>query len=315
LLGVISPFNNIASTLLLERNYFRLPPDDCTLTVPNQCQSKSNPPLHCPSSTDYQPPLPINLTYDGKYYSKLTSDDIDCSDDVWKDGCTEEYCNRYDDSILEANTVMSIPYFMAACLLPFFGGFVDKYGQRALVLALVPVVLLIVHLTLAFSHFNPIPLLIGQGIAYTAMASTLWPSFSLVVEQRYTGLGFGIAFSMQNLGLSVIPLVIAFIYDGSNEKYIPNVELFFVAISAVGLVTGIWLNVDDLRHGSILNRPLATAPGEGDDVLGAYDPLLREVSKDLDGDGDVQEGRGSRLSSREQRASRNSSENLRFLRK
>jgi hypothetical protein len=296
---VISPFNNIASTLLLERNYFRVPPDDCTLTVPYACQSGSNPPLHCPSSTDYQPPLPVNITIDGKYYHKLTSEDIDCSDDLWKDGCTHLYCDRFDKSIIEANTVMSIPYFMAACLLPFFGGFVDKYGRRALVLGLVPVVLLIVHLTLAFSHVNPIPLLIGQGIAYTAMAATLWPSFSLVVEQRYTGLGFGIAFSMQNLGLSVIPLLIAFIYNSSDDQYIPNVELFFVAISGVALVVGLWLNLDDLKHGSLLNRPLAR---EGDDGLGGYGPLLGEGER-----------RESRLSLRERSTSRNSTENMRRL--
>jgi hypothetical protein len=296
---VISPFNNIASTLLLERNYFRVPPDDCSLTVPYLCQSGSNPPLHCPSSSDYQPPLPRNITIGSKYYPhQLTADDVDCSDDLWKDGCTHQFCDRFDKSILEANTVMSIPYFMAACLLPFFGGLVDKYGQRALILGLVPVVLLVVHLTLAFTHVDPIPLLIGQGISYTAMAATLWPSFSLVVEQRYTGLGFGIAFSMQNLGLSVIPLVIALVYTSSGDTYIPNVELFFVAIAAVALVVGLWLNLDDLRHGSLLNRPLASA-GTGDQ---GYDSLLNHTEGG---------GRESRLSSRTSRHS--SSENMRHI--
>lgn len=113
--GVISPFNNIASTLLLERNYFREPPNECVLTIPNQCQSSSNVPLSCPSSNYYQTPLPRNITVDGTYYSKVTSGDIDCADDIWKDkdGCAYEYCDRYDKGVLEANTIMSIPYFMA----------------------------------------------------------------------------------------------------------------------------------------------------------------------------------------------------------
>jgi MFS family permease len=267
-IGIISPFNNVASSLLLERDFFKEPPSECALEVPNQCQGGGNDPVHCPSSQFYQPPLPANISLYGSYYSEVTADDIDCTDSDWSDGCAKEFCNRLDDGILQANTIMSIPYFMAASLLPIFGGLVDKYGKRALVLFLVPILLLIVHLLMGFTDVNPIPLMIGQGIGYTAMASTLWPSFSLVVEKRYTGLGFGIAFSMQNAGLSVIPIIIATIYTSSGEKYIPNVELFFVALAAAGIVVGLWLNYDDYKHNWLLNSPLK-------DVVN-YEPLLAE---------------------------------------
>jgi hypothetical protein len=85
----VLPFNNISSSLLLERDFFKTPPDHCTLTIPNQCQSSSNPPTHCPSSDTYQPPLPINITINGKYYDELESSDIDCGDDDWSKGCTK----------------------------------------------------------------------------------------------------------------------------------------------------------------------------------------------------------------------------------
>ena len=42
--GAVIPFNNIASSLLLERDYFRTPPEVCTLTIPYSCQSSENPP-------------------------------------------------------------------------------------------------------------------------------------------------------------------------------------------------------------------------------------------------------------------------------
>ena len=42
--GAVIPFNNIASSLLLERDYFRAPPEVCTLTIPYTCQSQENPP-------------------------------------------------------------------------------------------------------------------------------------------------------------------------------------------------------------------------------------------------------------------------------
>lgn len=300
--GVISPFNNIASTLLLERDYFREPSSECALLDPTACQSSTNKPQNCPSSSLYQPPLPDEVTVDGTFYSDLTAEDVDCTEDAWADGCTEEYCSRLDDGILQANTIMSIPYFMAACMLPITGSFIDRYGKRAIILTIVPVILLVVHTLLAYTHMNPIPLMVGQGLAYTAMAASLWPSFSLIVEKRYTGLGFGIAFSMQNAGLSVIPLIIASIYTSSGEKYIPNVELFFVALAAAGVVVGVWLNYDDRQNGDILNKPLGEAQIDTQyEALLADEDAEETVNLKIDGD------RGSELVSEDSsRLSRNS---------
>lgn len=78
-------FNNVASTLFLERDFFKVPPDECHLLYPGSCQNSTNVPVDCPSSSHYQPPLPVDITYDGVYYAELESSDIDCSDDLWKD--------------------------------------------------------------------------------------------------------------------------------------------------------------------------------------------------------------------------------------
>jgi hypothetical protein len=133
-----------------------VPPNECTLTIPNQCQSSSNHPIHCPSSKYYQPPLPENITVLGKYYSQLEGDDIDCSDDDWADGCAKDYCDRQADGIKAASTVMSIPYIISACLSPLLGGFVDKYGMRAVIATLAPAALIVVHTLMAVSDVNPI---------------------------------------------------------------------------------------------------------------------------------------------------------------
>ena len=42
--SAVLPFNNVASTLLLERDYFKNPPSDCPLHYNGQCQSLSNAP-------------------------------------------------------------------------------------------------------------------------------------------------------------------------------------------------------------------------------------------------------------------------------
>lgn len=244
--GCVLPFNNIASALLLERNYFMEPPADCHLTYPNACQNDTNVPVNCPSNKWYQPPL-----QDG-----VTSDDVDCTDDYWSDTCTKEYCDRFADAQVEAGTIMSIPYIISACLSPLLGFAVDRFGMRAVVATISPAVLIVVHSMLGWTDVSPVGPLVGQGLAYSGFAAVLWPSVALVVDRRLVGLGYGIVVSIQNFGLAVFPLIIAMIYEGNDSKYIPSVEVFFVILAIIGVAIGLYLNVHDRLHlDNTLNHP------------------------------------------------------------
>jgi MFS family permease len=256
--GGIFCLNNIASSLLLERDYFKTPPLECTLDTPYLCQGDGNDPLNCPSSTSYQSPLPVNLTYGGVYYPELNwGDDVDCSEDEWSDGCTKDFCSRFDDAIFVSNTIMSIPYTMTSVLLPLFGLYVDKYGQIGLILLVSSLVCLGDHLLLALTAVTPIVPMIGQGFVYSAFSAAIWPSVPLVVPPKYLSLSFGVIFSFQAIGLTIFPLVMAQIYDQSDNKYIPNVELFLAFIALLGVICSIWVNYHDYKYGdSVLN----TAP-------------------------------------------------------
>ena len=93
----------------------------CRLLNVTQCESSSNPPVNCPSSTSYQPPLPREVTIDGTYYSnQLTSSDIDCTSDVWSAAgtCTETFCDRLSSAESQVSYVMSIPYLISAACSP-----------------------------------------------------------------------------------------------------------------------------------------------------------------------------------------------------
>jgi len=243
--GCVLPFNNISSSLLLERDYFRLPPDSCQLLDPLQCQSDTNIPVNCPSASIYQPPIPSNFT----------SSDVDCTDSYWSDTCTVEYCNRLTDAETEASVVMSIPYIISAALSPPVGFLIDMFGYRAFIAMIAPAILIVVHMYLGLTKVNAIGPLVGQGLAYTGFVSVLWPAIPLVVEEEMTGVAFGIVTSMQNLACAVIPLIVADIYTKSGDAYIPNVEFLFVGFASVGVVVGIYMNIYDYHHGGVLNSP------------------------------------------------------------
>lgn len=256
--------NNIASSLLLERDYFVEPPTGCALIISGQCQSDVNiPSSSCPSSRWYQPPLPYNITLsDGTHYGgQVVYAEVDCTADAWEDGCTVEFCDRLVTGEAQAALIMSIPYIMSAIMSPILGFAIDRFGKRAIIASLAPLILIVVHLLLGFTSIDPIGPLVGQGLAYVGFAAVLWPAIPLVIEDRLTGLGFGIVTSALNLACAVIPLIIAAIATNSGGKYIPNVELVFVSLGIVGWAVGIYLNVYDSKHGGLLNSATASEDG------------------------------------------------------
>lgn len=277
--GCVLPFNNIASSLLLERDYFKEPPSGCRLFNIYECQdAPDNYVVDCPSSKWYQPPLPYNATVGGEVYNPLTTDDIDCTDDLWKDTCTVEYCDRQNKAQLQAGTIMSIPYIISACLSPLLGGVVDRFGMRAIIATIAPSMLVIVHSFLGWTDVSPVGPLVGQGLAYAGFAAVIWPSVPLVVPQRLVGLAYGVAFSIQNAGLASFPLIIAAIYTDNGDKYIPAVETFFVIVALVGVLVGFYLNFYDYYFinstlNSVHQSPAAGADAEGDAMA---NPILGE---------------------------------------
>jgi hypothetical protein len=256
LLGCVLPFNNIASALLLERDYFMEPPSECHLTFQDQCANvPGNVAVNCPGSKWYQTPIPKNGTFDGDTYTDFSTSDIDCTDDYWKDDCMKDFCDRLSDAQLQAGTIMSIPYIISAVLSPILGGVVDRFGMRAVIATIAPVMLVIVHSMLGYTDASPVGPLVGQGLAYAGFAAVIWPSVPLIVPGRLVGLAYGVAFSIQNAGLASFPLIIASIYTDYGNQYIPAVETFFVIVAAFGVLVGLYLNFYDYFYiDSVLNR-------------------------------------------------------------
>jgi MFS family permease len=270
--GSVLPFNNISSSLLLERNYFIEAGAGCRLEHSGQCQSDpSNPPFNCTNQqlSFYQPPLPVNVTLDGvsRCHGPPTgpsgglqclAGDVDCSDPVWwtsgGGGCAQEYCDRLFGAEKNAAWVMSIPYTISGVVSPVIGFVIDKYGHRASIATFAAGLVVAVHLSLGYSSVSPVGPLVGQGLAYTGFAAVLWPAVPLVIQPRLTGLGFGIVTSALNAGCAALPIVVAQVFNDSQGHYLPNCELLFALLGVCGLLLGFYLNYFDYHHGHILNR-------------------------------------------------------------
>ncbi|KAF1328424.1 Major facilitator superfamily, partial [Globisporangium splendens] len=258
LYGCIIPFNSIASSLLMERDYFKQPPSLCI-----RCGEGAVAPYAWPlpklssNCTITDPQDQFKCSTSSPY---IAESKVNCDSDAWRNGpLTKVYCEKKTQAAEHAATPMSIPYLISATASPFLGFAVDRIGLRALLNLAAAAVLILAHTLLGFTSVTPFIPLTLQGLAYTVFASVLWPSVPLVVEEHHIGTGYGVVTAAMNIGLAFFPLVVASLYEHAS-KYIPNVEVCFIALAVAGFLNGVALNAFDWKHHWVLNR--SASPNE-----------------------------------------------------
>lgn len=136
------------------------------------------------------------------------------------------------------------------------GIFVDKTGLRTEMICFGSALLVLAHVLLAFpSSSPPVVPLVGQGLGYTICVAALWPSVPFTVSADSVGLAFGIMMAVQNVGLALIPLVVAWLYGMGGDHYLPSVEVFFAACSLLAVAVGIALKIADKTTDHVLATP------------------------------------------------------------
>lgn len=151
--GCVIPFNNVASSLLMERDFFKEPPMPCRRCGKGlyleeiDCKAIVS---GCPRVPPYGWPLPLlsaNCTIKKPFdqWNCSTSpplipkEKINCDDIAWKFGpLTKAYCAAEIDAAERAATPMSVPYIISATISPFLGFVADRIGLRAVLAFVAP---------------------------------------------------------------------------------------------------------------------------------------------------------------------------------
>lgn len=129
-----------------------------------------------------------------------------------------------------AGLFMSVPFIIGAILTPIFGIIIDRIGKRSHFIILSSFSS-IISFSLFF-YIQPLIPLALLGITYSVFASTIWPTVSLICNKRLVGAAYGVMTSLQNLGLSIFPMMIATIFASYN-KY-ENVSS--ITLSCLGVI-------------------------------------------------------------------------------
>ena len=171
--------------------------------------------------------------------------------------------NRYDPGT--ADRYMSIEGFVCVVAAPLAGWALDRTG-RALYWIIVALALLTVgHLCMLALVYEvplslsigPIPILVLNGLGYSAAAAALWPILAYILKPKQIASGYGAVNSANNLGLATVPQIV------SGLRGLPGVKgtgleyglaiMSFVAVTVFGGMTVMVLMVVDQLNGGRIN--------------------------------------------------------------
>ena len=109
--------------------------------------------------------------------------------------------------------------FGTMILTPLFGSMYDRVGKGVTLMIIGSFMLTMVHVLFALPVLNhgwfAIVIMILLGIAFSLVPSALWPSVPKIIPMKQLGSAYAIIFYIQNIGLSMVPLLIGWVI----EKY------------------------------------------------------------------------------------------------
>ncbi len=102
--------------------------------------------------------------------------------------------------------------FGTILLTPLFGAVYDKIGKGATLMIIGSVMLTVVHLLFALPILEiwwfAVLVMILLGIAFSLVPSAMWPSVPKIIPMKQLGTAYAIIFYIQNIGLSLVPVMI-----------------------------------------------------------------------------------------------------------
>ena len=120
-------------------------------------------------------------------------------------------------------------------LTPIFGNIYDRKGHGVLLMLLGSVLLTIVHVLFALPilpyWWFAIIVIIILGIAFSLVPSAMWPSVPKMIPMKLLGSAYAMIFFIQNIGLSLIPMMIGEVNQANTDKhglvnYAPSMSIF-----------------------------------------------------------------------------------------
>lgn len=153
--------------------------------------------------------------------------------------------------------------FGTILLTPVFGSLYDNKGKGATLMIIGSAMLALVHLLFALPILNvwwfAVIVMIILGIAFSLVPSAMWPSVPKIIPMKQLGSAYSIIFYIQNIGLSMVPVLIGWVIekyssikDASGEVISYDYTLpmsIFAIFGVIAILIAIMLKKEDAKKG------------------------------------------------------------------
>jgi nitrate/nitrite transporter NarK len=185
---------------------------------------------------------------------------------------TDLMVNKFHVGEKIAGDIPALLPFGTILLTPLFGNIYDRKGKGATIMIIGAILLILVHAVYSIPFLTATPLAIVMimllGVALSLVPSAMWPSVPKIIPEKQLGTAYGMIFLIQNIGLSLVPLLIGWVLnkycitgtrllDGvsvSNYNYtLPMI--IFTAFGVLALIFALLLKAEDRKKGYGLELP------------------------------------------------------------
>jgi MFS family permease len=169
---------------------------------------------------------------------------------------------KYGLSPETAGQIPSLLPLGTLVLTPFFGNLYDRIGKGATLMIIGAVLLIFVHVMFALPILNTwwfaTLVTIVLGVGFSLVPSAMWPSVPKIIPEKLLGTAYALIFYVQNIGLSMVPLLIGWVLDTyCKGEMVDGMQTYdytlpmciFAAFGVAALFFAIWLKAEDKKKG------------------------------------------------------------------
>ncbi|TRY77914.1 hypothetical protein TCAL_07172 [Tigriopus californicus] len=150
------------------------------------------------------------------------------------------FIKKYGFEAKSANFITGLIYLISAPASPVLGFLIDKTARNVSYVFISIVATLIGHAFLAFTMVNPYWPVVFMGVAYSLLASALWPIAALIIPEYQLGTAYGLMQAIQNMGLALITMLSGVIVDKMGYLWLETFFIFWLVIALIATIL-IWL--------------------------------------------------------------------------
>lgn len=172
---------------------------------------------------------------------------------------TDCLMKRFGFTYLEAKNRMAIVPMVNMFMIPVFASIVSCIGKKGVFLTGGCIFITLNYLMMANfgtdADERVVVGVVGVGIFYSIVTATFWSSFSLILPQQAVTVMFGIAISLQNLFLAVLPPVFSYFNKARTPEAYQKCFYLLMGISSTCSLLSLGITISDIRGSKAMHLP------------------------------------------------------------